>query len=681
MKATGETTMNDLSIIHLSDLHIDSNNTSYSRLLKKLISDIETEAKNLKDSSAIVVVTGDIIHQGIQYSKNQNAYNNALSFFKDLYSVIKDKVVGIYIVPGNHDKHRTGDSSFLISAYRSMDGKCSNAKDQSIFNKDFYSWFWNNHLATYDMQNGSGYIELTKQIYKVFGMTEEEILSKKYITDTFGVDVIEVYQRKYCFVLLNTSWSCCDDTDSRKMILGDFQIEILKNQFKELIGQYKEQDRPSVTFILGHHPVSALSGVEEDKIFNEMISFDGFDANVYLCGHTHDRTVNNWINNRHSLNTFVTGIGWPETSQGVHVGNHTYSMYTFNLDANSIDVYVRSTNDGGAFYPDFRIYTTETNLSQKKLVFPIRSEKAQTYIPLSVGNDKSPKAYYISDEFINSIHEYVKKIGYLQFLIRSMIEDDKNDVFMNLFSEDEAFEEEMPEEEDKIELQEEEDEIELQEELLYNYLFANIDDDSPEMLLKINEIFSQNPDILYETFLGFLQKLCQKMHEILVSDMCEEKDIVRFHFRFLSDKKTFQYSKLCASFCDESTQLQHEVSEIKYGQLIEKSYSCGKSLIYSVNEEFTETKLSEKWRNFITVVPIFEKNNYTKKSGAKNKKVPYITFGATINDDKFNNLLYCLDYFSIKEMLEELIEHYLDLFQINIDAFCSWAKKYLERGN
>lgn len=116
-------------------------------------------------------------------------------------------------------------------------------------------------------------------------------------------------------------------------------------------------DDIDLTIVIGHHPLGALSGKEEDRIFSEMISFESLDANVYLCGHTHDRTVNNWVNNRHSINTFVTGIGWPESSNASHVGNHTYSMYIFNMNANFIDVYVRSTNDDGTFFPDFRIYT------------------------------------------------------------------------------------------------------------------------------------------------------------------------------------------------------------------------------------------------------------------------------------------------------------------------------------
>ncbi|MCH5325469.1 MAG: metallophosphoesterase [Eubacterium sp.] len=674
--------MNDLTILHLSDLHIDSSGPSYSRLLKKLISDIANEIKHTKDKSLLLVVTGDIIHQGPEFSKSPNAFNNAVNFFSDLYQILKTKVVGIYIVPGNHDKRRTEDNRFLVPAYRAMPTTIAdkNGKKRNAFDENFYNNFWKFHLESYDTTHGTGYIELTKKIYQIFGLSVDECESKSFISDTFGVDVIEVLGKKYCFILLNTAWSCFDEDDTRNMILGDFQIQRIKKQFQDLVGKYREVDRPDITFILGHHPVEALRGTEQDHIFNEMISFDSFDANVYLCGHTHDRTVINWINNRHSINTFVTGIGWPENSGGSHVGNHTYSMYVFNLDANSIDVYVRSTNDGGSFSPDFRIYTTEQNTESQKLVFPIKAQNAQTYIPLSLGDNRSSKAYYISEQFVKTIKEYVKRIERLRSISSSMMESDKNDLFLSLCNDEE--DNELEGEFTGINPTDEyiTEELAEDDELLYNYFFANIPNESEEFINEIKRIFRKNANVVYETFLGFLQKLCQKMQKILVEDLCDETDIVRFHFRFLADRKSLQYLKLCASFPEQINSSEFDVSEIKYGQLIEKAFQSGHSLIYSVNEEFTESKLSEKWKNFITVVPLFDKNSFTRKNTNINKKIPFITFGVTINNDKFDDLLYCMDYFSIKETLEEIIEQYLELFCINIGDFCIWAKRYLEQG-
>lgn len=84
--------MNDMAILHLSDLHIDTSGTTYSRLLKKLLEDIKNEMKYVRDNSVVVVVTGDILHQGPQIVQTDKAFNHALDFFKDLYEAIKNKV-------------------------------------------------------------------------------------------------------------------------------------------------------------------------------------------------------------------------------------------------------------------------------------------------------------------------------------------------------------------------------------------------------------------------------------------------------------------------------------------------------------------------------------------------------------------------------------------------------------
>lgn len=666
--------MNDLSILHLSDLHIDGTSTNYSRLLAQLILDIKNEIQHIKDNSLLVVVTGDILHQGPSYLENSNAYNNAIKFFKVLRKHLANKVVGIFIVAGNHDKRRTDNNSFLIPAYRSLpiSNKDKNGKPQYIFNKNFYKNFWKFHIDTYDKKSGTGYIELTKEIYALFGMPIENIETKSFISDTFGVDIVEILGRKYCFIMLNTSWSCFDDADNRNILLGDFQIQKIKEQFQLMVESSNEDERPEITFVLGHHPVGVLRGEEEDQIFNEMISFDSFDANVYLCGHTHDRTVNNWVNNRHSINTFVTGIGWPEKSGGSHVGNHTYSIYVFNLDANSVDVYVRSTNDSGSFSPDFRIYTSNRNIESQKLVFPIKAQNAQTYIPLSVGGNLSSKAYYISDSFIKSIKDYVKKIEKFRSVVGAMIESDKNDLFIHLSSNKKIDENRY----------DEYDTISESNQLLYNYFLANIPNEPEEVQKEISQIFSKNANLLFEVFLGFLQKICQKMQQIFVGDLCDDTDIVRFHFRYLADRKTLQYLRLCTSYPENIDPSDYDLSEIKYGQLIEQSNLTGQSLIYSVNEEFTDKKISTKWTNFITVVPLFEKNVYTRRNTTNIRKIPFITFGVTINNEKFDDLLYCMDYFSIKETIEEIVEYYLEIFHIDMDSFCTWAKKTLEnRGN
>lgn len=54
--------MNDITILHLSDLHINSMYASCSYSLNKMLEDIQNQTRCLKN--IVIVVTGDIVHKG-----------------------------------------------------------------------------------------------------------------------------------------------------------------------------------------------------------------------------------------------------------------------------------------------------------------------------------------------------------------------------------------------------------------------------------------------------------------------------------------------------------------------------------------------------------------------------------------------------------------------------------------
>ena len=92
-----------------------------------------------------------------------------------------------------------------------------------------------------------------------------------------------------------------------------------------------------------------------------------------------------------------------------HPYAHTYSSYTFNLDINSIDVYIRSSDDNSSFEPDFRIYTKKRDKANSKIVMPIDSNKTQAYFNLGAVKGRSQKSYYITEKalsLIRYIHQW-----------------------------------------------------------------------------------------------------------------------------------------------------------------------------------------------------------------------------------------------------------------------------------
>ena len=81
--------MNDFTILHLSDLHINQEGERLSLIMDNLLIDIEQEMKLVDD--IIIVVTGDIVHRG-----NYKYRENAIVFFKKLKKILRNKIKDIY---------------------------------------------------------------------------------------------------------------------------------------------------------------------------------------------------------------------------------------------------------------------------------------------------------------------------------------------------------------------------------------------------------------------------------------------------------------------------------------------------------------------------------------------------------------------------------------------------------
>ena len=96
----GDVKMNDFTILHLSDLHMEQVRKK-NVLMENLLKDIADEMEYSND--ILIVVTGDIVNKANYAGKDE-----ILFFFSKLKEILKDKVRNIYIVPGNHDKKRSG---------------------------------------------------------------------------------------------------------------------------------------------------------------------------------------------------------------------------------------------------------------------------------------------------------------------------------------------------------------------------------------------------------------------------------------------------------------------------------------------------------------------------------------------------------------------------------------------
>ena len=143
MYDNGVSEMNDFTILHLSDLHINSKGKTISLLLRNLLDDIKSEMRY--SDKILVVVTGDIINE----AKYENR-ESVIEFFRKLKEILKGKICHLYIVPGNHDKVRNIMDKQILYEYTGNEN-------------DFYPNIWKYMRMAFDE-----YTEMIKEIYSLF---------------------------------------------------------------------------------------------------------------------------------------------------------------------------------------------------------------------------------------------------------------------------------------------------------------------------------------------------------------------------------------------------------------------------------------------------------------------------------------------------------------------------------
>lgn len=660
--------MNDFTILHLSDLHINQESERLSLLMENLLNDIKEEMKLVDD--IIIVVTGDLVHKG-----NYKYKLGVLKFFKELKNVIGEKVRDIYIVPGNHDKVRNKLDLKILQEYDFLD------KDI----RKFYNDYWEYILLSF-----RNYQDMVKSIYAIFGTSEKDKLFKK---DTYGVSVTEVNGKRICFLLLNTAWSCTGDNDERHLKFGKFQLDTIRNEYKKYM-----ENGSDLVIALAHHPLNWLEGDEETLIQTNILSNYSLNCNIYISGHIHNRDIINWQSTRHSLTTLVSGLGWPdeEDEDMQHPYAHTYSSYTFNLDINSIDVYVRSSDDNSVFEPDFRIYTNRREKTNNKIVMPLDSNKTQAYFNLGTVKGRSPKSYYVTEEVLSLIQVYVSMIGEFRKKIYIELNTLKKDFLDQLGwyiikNEEKLLKEKL--EKKKCTLKKEIKKSSLIYEELDNCFFRG--NDISALSQNGKSYLDKRQKIIGDQFMAYLQVICSELSKLLEDSLndfirIENGEIksnnqlaaktVRVHFRGYNENEDC-YEQICVD--NSGIWEQYKMKVQKWGELLRESYKAGHSLVASINRKYCIDSYDQnnkkkqvqgvyQWTDFLTSIPEFLGSRYIQydtKTQNILKERPWLSFGITVYDQQSSKMLYILDYLNINKVISDCIIEFSSYMPINIEKF------------
>lgn len=497
------------------------------------------------------------------------------------------------------------------------------------------------------------YISLINNIYGILGVSHRA-------DNTYGVRCTEINGKKICFLSLDTSWSSNGgEQDIRALKFGRFQAEDIYQQYNKAV----EDKNADLVIALAHHPLDWLTGKEQSIAQGELLSVNRLRANIYISGHVHNRDVINWQNNRHSMTTLVSGIGWPEGSD-LHSAPHVYSCYTFNLDLNSIDVYVRSSNEANCFKPDFRIYTQENQVKNRKIVMPINITETQPYFELGAVKGRSPKVCYITPQMIKEISGMMQLIMRCQSAMSWKLQSLRYDYIEQIRGDNGTDESENVRE-------------------LYEYFFGG-DHDTVSGKIKLNK------ERVYESFEIYLQQLCDVLAQLLGTK--NEKREIRVHFRYwtaeLGDKNLYKPLVIAG----EGMKIK-EMRDLSWSELLKGSYEAGHCLIASINEKYCQNSFKnnknkdeskKKWCDFWTAIPKLGKNkgkntrkdidkNVYKEYNSVTDEVtvdqPYLTFGITIYDERDRRLLYVLDYLHIDEIISDMIDDFLYYFPVDFEKY------------
>lgn len=669
--------INDFAILHLSDLHIVNHSNDYSIALRKMIDHIAEKTKNI--GSLIVVFTGDLVEKG----NFDNCNDIILKFFSDLKSTLGDKIIDIIFTPGNHDKIR---------------GRLNLLNTDDINDETFWNEFKKNDWKYFEGQF-SKYSSIVHEIRK-----EIFELSDTY-SGTYGLHVTHIGNFSICFVCLNSAWSCMGEHDIGNLRIGRFQLDDLSNQYKAL------QKNIDLTIVLMHHPTEWLTKPEQRLLNGYMLDKYRLNTNIILQGHIHEKDIYNWYNQKHSITTFVTGMGWDQQKNQLNDAGHRYSLYEINCACGIVRVNTYVSDKEGIFHDDTEVYEgnniifplyVHKYLEINKLIFD--NNEINCYYPNNSISENLRHLHNQLSRFIFSMFEALNGIqnewityklyeNPIYYIIENLALNDSINIHLEsveeLFTQVQKSSEYIKEPKFYERLDNKQNYSLLVKQLIEKirvhliniYKEQKIDFNNltnrGEYARKIQQFSKKQTQIfLKERFFAFLGEFCTRLQKkIFVDKMFEDGDVVRFHFRALQDTDKIIYKKIFTITTQTSdthsvkSVQDTDLTDIEYeGSLIKKSFEGKTTFLHTLNPSSNNIEKKEKWLDFLTIAPNEKFNIYNKKNDDERIDYPCITFGITVNNVRFQEIIRNLAYIGFDVILSQIFFKFFEVIPYNIIA-------------
>lgn len=612
----------DISILHLSDLHIVEKNGTYSEILGYLIDDIKEQCLYLKH--IVLVITGDIINKAFYTDKNKKI---TLNFFHVLHKEIGDKIVGVEIVPGNHDKEQHEINKKLVEEQRISD-KISNISEKE----------WEYYLVSFKQ-----YLALMNEIRSIFNKNSVKI------NNTYYVESIDEKDFKVIFINLDTSWSSYGgNIDKRNLCIDEQQLNILKDAYQK---EKRDTSKKYLTIMTAHHPLNWLKEKDETFISPWLLNSEYFNIDLYLCGHTHDRQIKSFLDTHKSYITLVTGIGWDEATPDEQKDKHRYSIYNLNLSNGSCEIIIRKTCADGKFDYDNDVLLTPEEKEDKRIYLSLEpfDIKPKIKIPVYINNTVKNEYLFVNKKMLEEtkqISDAFYEVANHMALFQAM---HVRDFFV------------------KYELNKTSKGTVIKQEVYDDYFYKSIESN------KVNELFSniKNYSIIYENFVSYLRELCGTIVNEL-NDRFSDVKHIRVHFRKYYKNTTGK--DLYIAFC-QATSLNHNpppaIRDLEYdNSMLKIAFENQSSFVFKHNKMHNPlSMINNMYDDFITMTSQNSKNIYTFKENRKDTSRPFLTASLSVSYTNRSDLLDILNYLDIGEFIFKLVYDYVSLFKINMEEF------------
>ncbi len=245
--------------MHLSDLHVLSDDWEQDVVLGALVRDLPGLLEQVGRTPQVLFVTGDLAARG-----DEKEYDGVFRTLERICEVLGVSRRSVFLVPGNHDVQRSRVSSAAKLYHGSLlelrPDPLRTQLGELLGDAEGFGALYGRRLAHY-----------CRFTERFLGLARAVSFDRPWRSDVVELSGVPVGVASIC-----TAWSSGSDKDKGNLLVGERQL-------RELIREL-EQGGAALRVALLHHPVSWLCEDEE----RELRALLRKEFDLVLHGHVHD---------------------------------------------------------------------------------------------------------------------------------------------------------------------------------------------------------------------------------------------------------------------------------------------------------------------------------------------------------------------------------------------------------